>query len=230
MPDQTWASLIATADHDAQTLFQPLTVKRFILVLKTIIGIARSLERSMGRLATLSLPAKEVQTQPPSRASTSSDGSSPPPSISTCLTHPLRLCIRYGAHGLVLCEQGHIRLPIDWLEFAPLCLAALLPPIIPVSASSVLAGTRRIGITAIGSQSVASCHWLAAALQWAPQLDMPSMLVCCGGSGSAIRRREIHVLNVQTLQVTVYAYACSTAGSVILPDVVGSHAMVAPLC
>ena len=146
------------------------------------------------------------------------------------MTHQLRLCIRYGAHGLVLCEQGHIRLPIDWLEFAPLCLAAPLPPIIPPSASSVLAGTRRIGITAIGSQSVASCHWLAAALQWAPQLDMPSMLVCCGGSGSAIRRREILVLNVQTLQVTVYAYACSTAGSVILPDVVGSRAMVAPLC
>jgi hypothetical protein len=71
---------------------------------------------------------------------------------------------------------------------------------------------------------------LTAALQWAPQLDMPSMPVCCGGSGSAIRRREILVLNVQTLQVTVYAYACSTVGSVILPDVVGSRAMVAPLC
>jgi len=64
LPDQTWASLIATANLDAQTLFQPLTVKRFILVLKTIIGIARSLERSMGRLATLSLPADDVQAQP----------------------------------------------------------------------------------------------------------------------------------------------------------------------
>ena len=84
LPDQTWASLIATADHDAQTLFQPLTVQRFILVLKTIIGIARSLERSMGRLATLSLPAKEVQTQPPSRASTSIDGSS------NASSHPFR--------------------------------------------------------------------------------------------------------------------------------------------
>ena len=60
-----------------------------------------------------------------------------------CLTHQLRVCIRYGAHGLVLCEQGHIRLPIDWLEFAPLCLVALLPPIIPPSASSVLAELER---------------------------------------------------------------------------------------
>jgi hypothetical protein len=64
-------------------------------VLKTIIGIARSLERSMGRLATLSLPAKEVQTQPPSRASTSSDGSSPPIHFdvldaSAASVHPLR--------------------------------------------------------------------------------------------------------------------------------------------
>jgi len=43
LPNQTWASLIATANHDAQTLFQPLTVKRFILVLKTNNRVAGSL-------------------------------------------------------------------------------------------------------------------------------------------------------------------------------------------
>jgi hypothetical protein len=43
MPNQTWAELIARANHDAQTLFQPLTVKRFILVLKTNNRVAGSL-------------------------------------------------------------------------------------------------------------------------------------------------------------------------------------------
>lgn len=43
LPNQTWAQLIAEANHDAQTLFNPVTVKRFILVLKTNNRVAGSL-------------------------------------------------------------------------------------------------------------------------------------------------------------------------------------------
>jgi len=43
LPNQTWAELISRANHDAQTLFNPLTVKRFILVLKTNNRVAGSL-------------------------------------------------------------------------------------------------------------------------------------------------------------------------------------------
>lgn len=43
LPNQHWSSLIATANHDAQTLFDPATVKRFILILKTNNRVAGSL-------------------------------------------------------------------------------------------------------------------------------------------------------------------------------------------
>lgn len=43
LPNQTWSQLIAEANHDAQTLFNPVTVKRFILVLKTNNRVAGSL-------------------------------------------------------------------------------------------------------------------------------------------------------------------------------------------
>jgi len=43
LPNMTWSNLIAAANHDPQTLFDPATVKRFILVLKTNNRVAGSL-------------------------------------------------------------------------------------------------------------------------------------------------------------------------------------------
>lgn len=86
LPNQTWASLIATANHDAQTLFQPLTVKRFILVLKTNNRVAGSLGAGyIVQLARIYVDMLQVKIRMHTRQRNTR-------TARRCIDHPFVLC------------------------------------------------------------------------------------------------------------------------------------------